>query len=284
MKIYALLVKFLTLSLLSILFIGCQKEEFFEKDAYVTYEDKYYENYPPPAPKVQTAGVVTMLIALGDLANQQLVVSQDAAIAIAQNVISYTSPVTNPKILVIQDFNHNGESLEDTEYIRSTLLQNYTATLFKEIENEAIDPQLLQGYDIVWFNNPGHKMGSEDTKNLLKNFQGGVVLSGDDLSMGRGFSTEDLTGLINISNGTNVTCSDQQTYQIDNNSGYQYKVALEGKFFEGVPVEDLKFVYGNDIDLAQLSQTSDKYEVLAYATGPVDACLDKRPVIVRYGK
>lgn len=227
-------------------------------------------------------GVVTIFLALGDIAQDQLVIAERSAQLIAQNAVKYASPVVNPKILVIKDSNHNGESSSDTEFIAKKLLSAYKADVLIEPAS-GIQASDLIGYDLVWFNNPGYPMGLLSTFNILKAFKGGVVLSGDDMGAGKGFSTESLTGLKIIDNGSTVSCSGQ-TYSYDNNSAYQYQVSLEEKFLAGVDPSILKFQYGNDIDDTKLLNDSSKYEVLAYASGAKNTCTFKRPVIVRYLK
>ena len=44
----------------------------------------------------------------------------------------------------------------------------------------------VENFDVVWFNNPGHPMSSQVTRDTLLNFKGAVVLQGDDLTRGKG--------------------------------------------------------------------------------------------------
>ncbi|RYF06679.1 MAG: hypothetical protein EOO77_26560, partial [Oxalobacteraceae bacterium] len=148
--------------------------------------------------------VTTILLALGDEADAQLVVNGASAQLIAETVVRYTSPKTNPKILFIHDSGSTGESANDTVYVKEQLLGRYDVTLLKE-ESEGTKIEQLEGYDIVWINNPGYPMGSKNTRDALLAFKGGIVIQGDDMSRGNGFDLEALTGLKYIDNGTSVS-------------------------------------------------------------------------------
>lgn len=231
-------------------------------------------------PVVTKAGVVTMLLAFGDLAKNQLVITEGSARLLAQNSVKFATPVAQPKILVVKDYNNHKESEYDTKYIATVLLSNYTQV---EVVNEAIaglGAADLEGYDLIWFNNPGHRMGSKRTMDSLMAFKGGVILSGDDLTQGNGFSMQALTGLKHIGNGATMNCGGQ-TYKYDNNSGEQYKVEISSEFLPGIADNLRLFDYGNDIDNSSVISDGKKLEVLATAKGK---CGASRPVIVRYEK
>ena len=59
-------------------------------------------------PVVLKPGVVTILLALGDIAQESVVINEESSKLIAQNAVKFASPVKNPKILVVKDFNHSG--------------------------------------------------------------------------------------------------------------------------------------------------------------------------------
>lgn len=233
-------------------------------------------------PVATRAGVVTILFALGDIAKEKRVISEESGRLVAINAVKFASPVVSPKILVVKDSNHGGEQDGDTEFTAESLLKDYDATVFYESPS-GLEPEDLVGYDVVWFNNPGHPMGSSQTLATLLNFQGGVILSGDDLTFGAGFSTSPLTGLRHINNGTSMSC-DGQSFWYDNNGGYTYRIEIAQNFLPGVDPSLLKFEYGNDIDDSILIGDSNKFEVLAYADAAPGTCISKRPVIVRYQK
>lgn len=231
-------------------------------------------------PVATKPGVVTMLLAFGDLANNQLVITEGSARLLAQNSVKFATPVAQPKILVVKDFNNQKESEFDTKYIATVLLSNYKQV---DVLNETIvglGAKDLEGYDLIWFNNPGHSMGSKRTMDSLMAFKGGVILSGDDLTQGSGFSMQALTGLKYIDNGTSIKC-DGKTFNYDNNNGELYKIEISAQFLPGI-AEDLRlFEYGNDIDNSSVITSDKKLEVLASAKGK---CGTSRPVIVRYEK
>jgi hypothetical protein len=78
----------------------------------------------------------------------------------------------------------------------------------------------VNGYDLIWFNNPGHPMSNAQTRDTLMHFKGGVVLQGDDLThLKSEQSLTELTGLQYIDNGASVVCPDG-TFPHDNNDGY----------------------------------------------------------------
>lgn len=224
--------------------------------------------------------VTTILLALGDSANSQLVINGASSQLIGETVIRYTSPKEDPRILLVRDHNSNGESPEDTTYVKDVLLARYDVTEIYEPSNGLTDNDLA-GYDIVWHNNPGHAMGSVNTHDALLRFAGGIVIQGDDLAQGRGFSNEDLTGLKFVDNGTQVTCG-SQTYGIDNNSGSQFAVSLDPNLMPAVDMSAISFFYGNDID--NTVATRPGLEVLATAKGSASECTETRPAIVRYVK
>ncbi len=64
-------------------------------------------------PYVDKAGVVTILLALGDQFNNSLVIEQESSKLLAEDLVKYASPVKEPKILVVRDRLHNNESIED---------------------------------------------------------------------------------------------------------------------------------------------------------------------------
>ena len=231
-------------------------------------------------PITKKPAVTTILIALGDETSSQLVVNGASAQLIAENVVRYSSPVENPKILVVRDFNVNGEDPEDTAYAKDVLLARYNVSFLMEPAS-GLTASDVEGYDLVWFNNPGHKMGSVATRDVLINFKGAVVLQGDDLSTGNGFDLEALTGLRFVDNGTTVVC-DGVSYQHDNNNGEKYRVSLDAGKIPGANASTINFEYGNDID--NTSVLRDDLQVMAVAVGGPANCTQERPAIVRYVK
>lgn len=233
------------------------------------------------SPLTTRPAVTTILLALGDKANDQLVASQISAQFIAESVVRYTSPAANPKILLVHDFNSGSESPLDYSYAASVLLSRYNVTEIDEA-NPGLKASDLAGYDIIWFNNPGHSMGHVETRDALIAFSGGVVLQGDDMSYGNGFSLTELTGLTNIDNGSSVTCDDGISYNHDDNNGEQYWVNLDPSQMTGASSAALQFRYGNDIDLTVPARAD--LQILATAKGGPETCTQSRPAITRYVK
>lgn len=236
-------------------------------------------------PLTNKPAVTTILLAIGDEADDQLVINGASSQLIAETVVRYSTPVAKPKILVVLDSGASTEDPEDTKYVVN-LLQRYDDednVKFLEEPSSGLTAADIEGFDLIWFNNPGHPMGTAQARDVLLNFKGGVVLQGDDLSRGGtgNFSMEELTGLRYNDNGTSVSCN-SRNYGIDNNQGYQYKVSLEASKFTGASESVISFKYGNDIDDTTVIRSD--VEVLAYAMGDIEGCSEQRPAIVRYIK
>lgn len=222
--------------------------------------------------------VTTILLALGDKVDRQFVIKTASSQLIAESVVRYSSPKANPKILLVRDFGAQNEDPEDTTYIRN-LLVRYNVS-YIELNDYGLMPSQTQGYDVIWFNNPGAPMHSVQTRSTLMQFSGAVVLQGDDLSHGtEDFSLEDLTGLHFVGNGTDVLCENGKYYKHDDNGGEQYHVTLDKNRISGAKKSQINFRYGNDIDETTVSNS--KVEVLAWAKGGPDACKKLRPAITR---
>lgn len=231
-------------------------------------------------PLTDRAAITTILLALGDAANQQLVVNGASAQLIAETVIRYTSPQKNPRILVVRDRKFNGEDPEDTLYVVEELLKRYQVEYIEE-PSAGLTLQILEGFDVIWFNNPGHPMSSQNSRDALLAFPGAVVLQGDDLTRGSGFDMSALTGLRHIDNGAAVVCNDV-SYPHDNNNGEKFRVSLSATQFPLADNDLIRFRYGNDIDNSVV--VNPKVEILATAMGGPEVCTETRPAIVRYLK
>lgn len=233
-------------------------------------------------PVAKKSGVVTILLALGDVANGRVIIPKESAQIIALDAIQYASPVEQPRILLVKDFNHHGESPYDTEYIKNILLSDYYEVDLINETSAGLSLSDFEGYDLVWFNNPGYGMGSKKTMQSLLDFSGGVVLSGDDLAQGSGFRTESLTGLKFHDNGVSAVCNGRY-YSHDNNynNGSRYKVEITSDLFSDINDPLQFFDYGNDIDITSVSTSRSNVEVLVSAKG---SCNSDIPVVVRYEK
>lgn len=227
-------------------------------------------------PLTTKPAVTTILLALGDEANNKLVGNPVSNQYLAESVIRFSSPAKNPKILIVRALNHHGEDPEDTVYIK-TLLSRYQNVLIDE-PAVGLKPADVAGYDLIWFNNPGYPFSLKVSFDTLMQFDGGVVLQGDDLSRSDTFSMTPLTGLNFLDNGTSVRCAGRD-YPHDNNGGEQYRVTLDKNRIQGLSASEISFRYGNDID--NTTVVDPNAEVLAVAVGGPAACVDERPVVVR---
>lgn len=231
-------------------------------------------------PLTSVPAVTTILLALGDEDENELVISGISSQLIAETVVRSSSPVINPRILFIRDSNSGNESRSDTSYVKDVLLSRFDVTYLDE-SRRPLRTSDTEGYDLIWFNNPGTPFGSMQTYNILLNFRGGVVLQGDDLSRGEGFSMQALTGLRHMSNGTRVACNGS-SLAIDDNLNGTYRVSLDALKFTGESSNALTFQYGNDID--QTSAARPGLEIYATAKGNSSNCFTEYPTIVRYTK
>lgn len=220
--------------------------------------------------------VTTILLALGDQANSKLVANPVSTRFLAETVVRYSSPKPNPKILIVRAKDNNGEDPEDTTYIQSLLISYQTALIDEPAMG--LSPSDIAGYDLVWFHNPGYPMSIKKTYDTLLAFPEAVVLQGDDLTQGVGFSMTDLTGLKFIDNGTSIVCGGT-TYQTDDNNGEQFKVSLDPNLVQGVDQAAISFQYGNDIDNSVVVGAG--VEVIATAVGSPSKCSKARPTVVR---
>lgn len=223
--------------------------------------------------------VTTILMALGDESDSQLVVNGASAQLVAESIIRYTSPKTKPRILLIHDYNSQSESPTDFAYTAS-LLERFEVVRLNE-PADGVRAKDLEGFDVIWLSNPGHPMNSSKTRDALIAFTGGVVLQGDDMSIGQNFDNSALTGLKTIDNGTSVTCGGK-SYNHDDNAGEKYRVSLNQDKIPGVDSSTIEFRYGNDID--KTTPIRKDLEVLATAKGGPASCVEDRPAIVRYTK
>lgn len=224
-------------------------------------------------PVVQTPGTVTILFTVSQI-------PQGSASLIMANAIKYASPKKNPKILFMKDSHTNGEDEGDSPYIKNVLLAGYDVE-YKELVSPGLSLSELAGYDLAILSNPGHPFSDEQTLNSLKAFKGGVILVGDDMAAGRGFSPESLTGLKLKNNGTSMSC-DGKSYKYDNLAGYFYQISMNTEFLPGIPVQYQKYEYGNDIDW---TSPHSGVQVLAWASAAPGTCdIGLIPAVVRKPK
>jgi hypothetical protein len=196
---------------------------------------------------------------------------------LAANAVDWVAPVSSPRVLVVLDDGHHDEFVGDAAYVRDVLAElDYNVTLIDEPKG-GLKSKDVEGYDVVWFTNPGYPFDDVRTIDTLKKFLadgGGVVTQGDDItqSMGGSFNVSELVHLNFEHNGTS-TCG----VYTDDNAGEKLSVSLgnEHPLLDGI--EDTTFLYGDDIDQSTPSNTGEV--VLGNATFSANGCTATRPVV-----
>ncbi len=172
---------------------------------------------------------------------------------LAANAVGWVNPDTtqDPTVLVVRDDRHKNEYAEDTAFV----VEQLRAAGFEHVDmlKEPADGLLkadVEGYDVIWFSNPGYPIDDLNTRNTLLKARGhgqGVVLQGDDMSwfFGANALMESLSHLEHINNGTR-TCG----VKTDNNQGENYRVTFEANTYHPLieKLQGQEFLYGNDID------------------------------------
>lgn len=175
---------------------------------------------------------------------------------LTRNAVDFVNPTgATPKILLIHDYNNHDEDNADVSKIGADLKALYGAANVTLTEpTRVVRPEDVEGYDVVWFSNPGWPMGNTTslptTFNTLVNFRGaggGLVLQGDDITQSSTGSVplmETLTYLKFANNGTNA-CG----LATDNWGDHAYDVSFAAgphPLLSGL--ENKSFKYHNDID------------------------------------
>lgn len=194
-------------------------------------------------------------------------IPQENARTLAENAVTWVSPVLSPRVLVVKDDNHHDEASDDAVYV-ATLLEeaNYDVTFIDEPPDGLVAADVA-GYDVVWLSNPGYPVDDKTTLDTLASLAdqgGGYILQGDDMTWfwgDAGFSMTPYTGLVHESNGDRF-CD----WMIDNyvtENAYRVDIGDSHPVISGL--EGLELVYGDDIDT---SYPADQGEtVLAQANG-----------------
>jgi hypothetical protein len=202
---------------------------------------------------------------------------------LARQVVEWVSPRLRPRVLVVLDDNHHGEDDGDALVVASLLSDDDNREVqFVHERDGGLTAADVDGYDVVWFSNPGYPMDDVGSVHTLTAFAaegGGVVMQGDDMtwSWAGGFSMAGLTHLDHQNNGTSA-CG----VGIDNRAGGAYRVAF-GDVDHAVTrgLTGQSFRYSNDIDHS--TARGEGEVVLASAT--VDGrsgCMTPVPVVVGY--
>ena len=147
---------------------------------------------------------------------------------------------------------------------------------------DGLSPADVNGYDLIWFANPGWYVEDAATVDTLVSFSaqgGGIVLQGDDMTHRRTGDSllSELTGLRFINNGTR-TCGTRT----DNQRGGNYQVSIDESTHPLVSRSAGEvFLYGDDIDHNEPMGIGER--VLAWATLQDNPGCDVRvPVIVAW--
>lgn len=191
------------------------------------------------------------------------------------NTVRWVSPVANPSVLVVLDDDHHNEFAGDADAIAAMLVvDGYDVTRLDEAQHGLTEAD-LDGYDVVWFSNPGYPPDDLASIQALAAFNangGGLVLQGDDMTYaaGNAFSMEALTGLTHVANGVS-TCG----APTNDNRGERFELfPVTHPVFD--QVSDTSWLYGDDID----DSVHVSGEVVATAGLEDDAACARRPAIV----
>lgn len=217
------------------------------------------------------------------LSNDPGMAEADAAVLIDNTAgwVAASDDAASTKVLVVLDDAHYGEDSDDASFVEAKLLDaGYSVERIAE-PSAGLTWQDVEGYDVVWFINPGHPMDDPDTHTALLRYRasgGGLVLQGDDMArfFGRAELMEPLTYLEWQDNGT-IACG----VGTDNNVGDDYRVAF-GRDDGSHPIlrglGELSFAYGNDIDHSVPLGKGE--QVLAWGRFERGECEVETPVVV----
>ncbi len=199
---------------------------------------------------------------------------------LSQQAVAWVSPVLRPKVLVVLDDGHHGESPQDAARIRSWLLQsdNNASVDYLDEPTDGVSASALTEYDVVWFSNPGYPMDDRQTFESLLAFSsqgGGIVLQGDDMSwsFGNAWSMAPLTHLDWIDNGVRECGA---LVNNDKHDAYSVTLSADHPMLNGI--DGSTFLYGDDIDFTR--PRGEGEEVLASANLSNGSCREDRPVLV----
>ena len=224
----------------------------------------------PPESRRREGRSVTILMTLSNPH-----ASPKAIEALVEDTVVWVGGKARPRVLVVRDDNHNNEFAQDASYVQELLLgRGFEVTLIEE-PVDGLTMAEAQGFEVIWFSNPGHAIDDVASMKLLlelaRSGRAGVVVQGDDASQGVGFSMEALTGLRYVHNGTSL-CG----VAVDNNVGGLAKVGFGASAkHPAVRRQQGEMGYGDDIDATEVVGKASV--VLAWARGECD---ERWPVVV----
>jgi hypothetical protein len=221
--------------------------------------------------------IATMLLNFVDAG-----ISRDLVENLIEDAFTYTTPTLSPNVLYVLDDFNNGEHPEDPVLTQSILEEfSQTFTVLDE-PLDGLTPADVEGYDLIWFANPGWYVEDAASVDTLISFSaqgGGIILQGDDMTHRRTGDSmlSELTGLSFVNNGTR-TCGERT----DNQNGLQYEVTFDSNYHPLVRNSlGTSFLYGDDIDHSTPLGLGE--EVLAWATlNNRPNCNVRVPVIVAW--
>jgi hypothetical protein len=224
-------------------------------------------------PHDATGNMATILLTL---TNPFLPVA--TAEALTRDTLAWVSPVEDPEVLVVLDDNHHNEFRGDAAWVAETLAASGYSVDYLEEDADGINASDIDGYDVVWYSNPGYppdELASIEALEAFTAMGGAVVLQGDDMawSWGNAFPMSGLTHLDFMSNGTSV-CG----VWTDNNAGAEYAVSYASGHPVVATVGGTSHLYGDDID----ETTARNEGEVVLATAQLDGRPDcgTRPVVV----
>lgn len=205
---------------------------------------------------------------------------------LVKRTATWVSPVAEPRVLVVLDDSHHDEYSTDAAFVAAALDRAQIDNDLVQEPTHGINQDMLDGYDVVWFSNPGYPMDDQQSFETLQAAIGrgmGVVLQGDDMSFsfGQAFDMSPLTHLSFEDNGTDA-CGKHT----DNNDGDGvFKVQYIPSHPMLGSVGGSSFLYGDDIDLS--SPKNQGEEILAWGSvvsrdKGKPACDKQVPVVVAY--
>jgi len=233
---------------------------------------------PTPPPLGKSAAVLLTLSNPG--------IDRNDARELVSKTVTWVSPVAAPRVLVVLDDSHHDEDSGDAAYVGKALANAGIDYELQQEPEHGINVSVLDGFDVIWFSNPGYPMDDQASFDTLQAALGrgmGVVVQGDDIawSMGHAFDMAPLTHLTFADNGTDA-CG----HSSDNNVG---EAAFNVQYAPSHPMigalGGTSFLYGNDID--QSSPRNEGEQVLGWGsvvnrqTG-ASFCDTRRPVVVAY--
>jgi hypothetical protein len=197
----------------------------------------------------------------------------------------YTLAVT-PKVLHVLDDNGQNEHPGDDTFVINALRQSFGVANVDGISEPGSGLSMadVQGYDIVWFANPGFPMddpASYDTLQSYLNMGGGLVIQGDDMAgpaLQGGRDLDWFSFLTYQDNGI-TTCGDTTNNNVGNNHTVTFTnepiSALNGSQMD---LRGQSFQYGNDIDHTLRQFGGER--VLAEAVYTSGQCTEQYPAAV----